>query len=77
MNHRVFYFFPTATDSRFGVEKMNYEVISHRIVGGKTQGETLTEKELLALGANIEALINGDHIKKISQSSKIENEGAK
>lgn len=56
---------------------MNYEIISHCNVGGKTQGETLTEKELLVLGANIEALIEGDHIKKISQSSKTENEGAK
>lgn len=56
---------------------MNYEVISHRMVGGKSKGETFTEKELLALGANIEALIEGDHLKKTSQSSKTENEGAK
>jgi hypothetical protein len=56
---------------------MNYEVISHLTVGEKNKGESFTEKELLGLGVNIEALIQGNHIKKTSQPSKTENqEGA-
>lgn len=41
---------------------MDYTIISEREVNGKTAGEILTEKQLLDAGANIPALIEGNHI---------------
>lgn len=41
---------------------MEYTIISHLTVCGKTKGETLTIKDLLRAGANIDALISAGHI---------------
>jgi hypothetical protein len=42
---------------------MSYVITSELEVCNKIKGDTITEKELLNAGANIEALIAGDHIK--------------
>jgi hypothetical protein len=42
---------------------MSYVITSELKVCNKIKGDTITEKELLNAGANIEALIAGDHIK--------------
>lgn len=42
---------------------MSYTVISDLEVCGKVNGDSLTEKELAAAGANIGALIEAGHIK--------------
>mgnify|MGYP000556155240 CR=1 FL=1 len=41
---------------------MAYKITSDRLDCAKSKGESITEKELLAMGANIEALIEGGHI---------------
>jgi hypothetical protein len=48
---------------------MSYTVTSDLEVCGKSKGDTLTEKELLGAGANIDALIEGAHIKSDSTPS--------
>jgi hypothetical protein len=48
---------------------MNYTVASDNFEA-KKKGESITEKELLELGLNIEALVAGEHIKKISTTTK-------
>jgi len=42
---------------------MNYTVASENFEA-KKKGESITEKELLELGLNIDALVSGEHIKK-------------
>lgn len=42
---------------------MIFTVTSEAEVCGKVKGDSLTEKELLEAGANIDALIVGNHIK--------------
>jgi hypothetical protein len=42
---------------------MSYVITSEVEVCNKKKGESITEKELLNAGANIEALIAGNHIK--------------
>jgi len=41
---------------------MAYIITSDRVDSSKTMGDSITDKELLAMGANIEALIEGGHI---------------
>ena len=41
---------------------MKYLIVSEREVLDKVAGEYLEEKELLEAGANIQALIDGNHI---------------
>ena len=41
---------------------MKYLIVSEREVLDKVAGEFLEEKELLEAGANIQALIDGNHI---------------
>ena len=41
---------------------MEYTITSHLTVCGKAKGETLTDKDLLRAGANIDALISAGHI---------------
>jgi hypothetical protein len=48
---------------------MSYTVTSDLEVCGKSKGDTLTEKELLEAGVNIEALVQGLHIKSDSTPS--------
>ena len=48
---------------------MNYTVISDNFEA-KNNGESVTEKELLELGLNIEALVAGEHIKKTTTVTK-------
>jgi hypothetical protein len=48
---------------------MSYTVTSDLEVCGKNKGDTLTEKELLEAGVNIEALVEGLHIKSDSTPS--------
>ena len=48
---------------------MSYTITSDLEVCGKTKGDTLTEKELLAAGVNIDALVEGAHIKSDSAPS--------
>jgi len=43
--------------------KMSYTVTSDKFEA-KKKGETITEKELLELGLNIDALVAGEYIKK-------------
>lgn len=47
---------------------MAYKITSNRLDCKKSLGDTITDKELLAIGANIDALVAGGHI---------ENDGAK
>jgi len=42
---------------------MSYTITSDLEVCGKNKGDKLTEEELLEAGANIDALIEGAHIK--------------
>lgn len=42
---------------------MSYVITSELEVCNKKKGESITEKELLNAGANIDALIAGNHIK--------------
>jgi hypothetical protein len=48
---------------------MSYTVTSDLEVCGKSKGDNLTEKELLEAGANIDALLEGSHIKSDSTPS--------
>ena len=48
---------------------MSYTVTSDLEVCGKSKGDTLAEKELLEAGVNIEALVEGLHIKSDSTPS--------
>lgn len=41
---------------------MAYKITSDRLDCKKSKGDSITDKELLALGANIDALIAGGHI---------------
>ena len=41
---------------------MSYTITSDNFEG-KTKGDSITEKELLELGVNIDALVAGGHIK--------------
>lgn len=49
---------------------MSYIVTSELEVCGKNKGDAITEKELLNAGANIEALIEGNHIKATGGTTK-------
>jgi len=55
---------------------MSYIITSDLEVCSKSKGQTLTDKELEDAGANIEALIAGDHIKSTSQPKLVAQEGA-
>jgi hypothetical protein len=56
---------------------MSYVITSELKVCNKIKGDTITEKELLNAGANIEALIVGDHIKASGGTTKpVIQEGA-
>jgi len=56
---------------------MAFVIKSDRLDCKKSQGDSLTEKELLAMGANIDALIAGGHIASDVASSKpVTEEGA-
>ena len=48
---------------------MNYTVTSDNFEA-KKKGESITEKELLELGLNIDALVAGEHIKKPTAATK-------
>jgi hypothetical protein len=41
---------------------MAYTITSDRLDSPKTEGESITDQELLDMGADIEALIEGGHI---------------
>ena len=41
---------------------MAYKITSDRLDCKKSKGDSITDKELLAMGANIDALIAGGHI---------------
>lgn len=49
---------------------MSYIVISDLEVCEKSNGDSLTEKELIDAGANIDALIEAGHIKPASAAAK-------
>lgn len=49
---------------------MTYTIISELNVCNKMKGDTITEKELLNAGANIDALIAGNHIKASGGTTK-------
>jgi hypothetical protein len=49
---------------------MTYIITSEVEVCNKKKGELITEKELLNAGANIDALIVGDHIKASGGTTK-------
>jgi hypothetical protein len=56
---------------------MSYIITSEVEVCNKKKGELITEKELLNAGANIDALIAGDHIKASGGTTKpVIQEGA-
>jgi hypothetical protein len=79
MNLLALYFYLTDTASHFGVKekKMSYIITSEVEVCNKKKGEPITEKELLNAGANIEALIAGNHIKATGGTIKpVIQEGA-
>jgi hypothetical protein len=48
---------------------MSYTITSDLEVCGKSKGDNLTEKELLEAGVNIDALVEGLHIKSDSTPS--------
>ena len=54
---------------------MEYTIISHLTVCGKVKGETLTIKDLLREGANIDALISAGHIEVKATPIKPSQEG--
>jgi len=49
---------------------MSYIITSELEVCNKVKGDSITEKELLNAGANIEALIAGNHIKATGGTTK-------
>jgi len=65
---------PIVIESQFGV-KMEYIIISDFKVFGKSKGETLTKKELLQDGINIDALISAGHLEVKSTTTKPASEG--
>jgi len=71
MTRKAIFIYLTATASQFGdkEKQMSYTVTSDLEVCGKSKGDTLTEKELLEAGVNIEALVEGLHIKSDSTPS--------
>ena len=71
MTRKAIFIYRTATASQFGdkEKQMSYTVTSDLEVCGKNKGDTLTEKELLEAGVNIEALVEGLHIKSDSTPS--------
>jgi hypothetical protein len=54
---------------------MEYIIISDFQVFGKSKGETLTKKELLQDGINIDALISAGHLEVKSTTTKPASEG--
>jgi hypothetical protein len=50
---------------------MSYIITSELEVCNKKKGESITEKELLNAGANIDALIAGNHIKASGGTTKL------
>jgi hypothetical protein len=61
-------FFHTAIESPFtDRRKMSYTVTSDNFEA-KKKGESITDKELLDLGLNADALVAGEHIKKSAQT---------
>jgi hypothetical protein len=54
---------------------VEYTVISNLTVCGKTKGETLTIKDLLRAGANIDALITAGHLEVKATPTKPTQEG--
>lgn len=65
MTRKAICIYRTATASQFGdkEKQMSYTITSDLEVCGKNKGDKLTEEELLEAGANIDALIEGAHIK--------------
>lgn len=55
---------------------MAYKITSNRLDCAKKQGDSLTDKELLDMGANVDALISGGHISSDMQKTPIVEEGA-
>jgi hypothetical protein len=56
---------------------MSYVITSEVEVCNKKKGDSITEKELLNAGANIDALIAGNHIKASGGTTKpVIQEGA-
>jgi len=56
---------------------MSYVITSEVEVCNKKKGDSITEKELLNAGANIDALIAGNHIKANGGTTKpVIQEGA-
>lgn len=56
---------------------MSYVITSELEVCNKKKGDAITEKELLNAGANIDALIAGNHIKASGGTTKpVIQEGA-
>ena len=49
---------------------MAYTITSDRFDCPKAEGETITDKELLEMGVNIDALIEGGHIKPDATSAR-------
>lgn len=56
---------------------MSYTVISDLEVCGKSKGDSLTEKELIDAGANIDALIEAGHIKAVAVAKATIDQGEK
>jgi hypothetical protein len=52
-------------------EQMSYIVTSDVFVP-KKKGESITEKELLELGLNIDALVAGEHLKNTASIKPVE-----
>jgi hypothetical protein len=53
---------------------MQYKIVSNLTVFGKTNGDTVTEQELLEANVNVDALISAGHLQaftKVSQAPKI------
>ena len=71
MTLKAIFIYRTASASQFGdkEKQMSYTVTSDLEVCGKSKGDTLTEKELLEAGVNIEALVEGSHINSDSTPS--------
>lgn len=56
---------------------MPFIIKSDRLDCKKSQGDSISDKELLAMGANIDALVAGGHISPDAASSKpVTTEGA-
>ena len=47
----------------------DYKIKAHNVTFGKP-GETVTEKELEALGVNIDALVGGGHLAAVKANTK-------